>query len=121
MDINYMMPFQEGEMLPYMGRIVDAKRTETGVFIQVPADMLDNAGIANDSSKVEVWRDMADGTIGFRVLTKCELCGCGAKLYELNLGVAKRRICANDYFKLTGVYPPQEPLTTENTTQIEQP
>lgn len=120
MEINYMMPFQEGETLPYMGRIVDVKRTETGVFIQVPADMLDNAGIANDTSKVEVWRDLADGTIGFRVLTKCELCGCGAKLYELNLGVAKRSICANDYFKLTGEYPPQEPVTIENTTQIEQ-
>ncbi|AGE81062.1 hypothetical protein HD73_5485 [Bacillus thuringiensis serovar kurstaki str. HD73] len=25
MDINYMMPFQEGETLPYMGRIVDVK------------------------------------------------------------------------------------------------
>lgn len=120
-DINYMMPFQEGATLPYMGRIVDVKRTETGVFIQIPADMLDNAGIANDTSKVEVWRDMADGTIGFRVLTKCELCGCGAKLYELNLGVAKRRICANDYCKLTGEYPPQEPVKIENTTQIEQP
>ncbi|MEB9728098.1 hypothetical protein P4J62_28260 [Bacillus cereus] len=122
MDINYMMPFQEGEMLPYMGRIVDVKRTETGVFIQVPADMLDNAGVSNDTSKVEVWREMSDGTIGFRVLTKCELCGCGAKLYELNLGVAKRNICANDYFKLTGNYPSQEPPTptNENNTQTEQ-
>ncbi|EOP46069.1 hypothetical protein IGG_06864, partial [Bacillus cereus HuB13-1] len=45
----------------------------------------------------------------------------GAKLYELNLGVAKRNICANDYFKLTGEYPPQETLTIENTTQIGQP
>ena len=52
MDINYMMPFQEGEMLPYMGRIVDVKRTETGVFIQVPADMLDNAGIAKIQVKL---------------------------------------------------------------------
>lgn len=121
MDINYMMPFQEGATLPYMGRIVDIKRTETGVFIQVPVDMLDNAGIANDTSKVEVWREMDDGgTICFRVLTKCELCGRGARLYELDLGVAKRNICADDYFKLTGKNPPQEPLTIENTTQPEQ-
>lgn len=120
-DINYMMPFQEGATLPYMGRIVDIKRTENGVFVQIPADMLDNAGIANDTSKVEVWRQMDDGgAICFRVLTKCELCGRGSRLYELDLGVAKRRICANDYFKLTGEYPPQEPLTTENNTQTGQ-
>ncbi|PGM91629.1 hypothetical protein [Bacillus cereus] len=117
-DINYMMPFQEGATLPYMGRIVDIKRIENGVFVQIPADMLDNAGIANDTSKVEVWRQMDDGgTICFRVLTKCELCGRGAKLYELDLGVA---ICANDYFKLTETHP-QDAVTTENTTQIEQP
>ncbi|MBK5346110.1 MULTISPECIES: hypothetical protein [Bacillus] len=121
MDSNYMMPLQVGETLPYMGRIVDVKRTETGVFVQVPADMLNNAGIANDTSKVEVWREMADGTICFRVLTKCELCGRGAKLYELDLGVAKRRICADDYFKLTGKTPPQDPVTTESAMQIEQP
>ncbi|AHZ49130.1 hypothetical protein [Bacillus thuringiensis] len=121
MGINYMMPFQAGETLPYMGRIADVKRTETGVFIQVPADMLDNAGASNDTSKVVVWREMSAGTIGFRVLTKCELCGWGAKLYELNLGAAKRNICANDYFKLKGEYPPQEALTIENTTQRGQP
>ncbi|MGN4267790.1 hypothetical protein ACTFNM_01770 [Bacillus cereus group sp. BCN115] len=120
-DINYMMPFQEGATLPYMGRIVDIKRTENGVFVQIPADMLDNAGIANDTSKVEVWRQMDDGgTICFRVLTKCELCGRGSRLYELDLGVAKRRICANDYFKLTGKNPPQGPVITENNTQTEQ-
>ncbi|ANN30917.1 hypothetical protein A9498_04155 [Bacillus thuringiensis serovar coreanensis] len=121
-DINYMMPFQEGATLPYMGRIVDMKRTENGVFVQIPADMLDNAGIANDTSKVEVWRQMDDGgTICFRVLTKCELCGRGSRIYELDLGVAKRNICANDYFKLTGEYPSEGPLTIEHTTQIEQP
>ncbi|MED1267004.1 hypothetical protein P4U03_10185 [Bacillus mycoides] len=44
----------------------------------------------------------------------------GAKLYELDLGVAKRRICADDYFEFTDKTPPQEPPTNENTIQKEQ-
>ncbi|CAM3936347.1 hypothetical protein ACQKD9_15630 [Bacillus paramycoides] len=121
MDGNYMMPLQAGETFPFMGRLVDAKRTETGVFVQIPDDMLNNAGIPNDTSKVEVWREIADGTICFRIATRCELCGRGSRLYELDMGFAKKNICAEDYFKLTGKNPPQEPVTTENTVQIEQP
>ena len=83
--------------------------------------MLNNAGIPNDNSKVEVWREMSDGTICFRIATRCELCGRGSHLYELDLGFAKKNICAEDYFKLTGENPPQELVITENTTQIEQP
>ncbi|MHA2916623.1 hypothetical protein [Bacillus cereus] len=121
MDDIQMMPLQAGESFPFMGRLVDATRTDTGISVQIPADMLKNAGIPDGTSKVEVWREMSDGTICFRIATRCELCGRGSRLYELDLGFAKKGLCAEDYFKLTGKNPPQEPVTTENTTQIEQP
>ncbi|EEK49331.1 MULTISPECIES: hypothetical protein [Bacillus] len=117
---NQMMPLQAGESFPFMGRLVDATRTDTGISVQVPADMLKNAGIPDGTSKVEVWREMSDGTICFRIATRCELCGRGSRLYELDLGFVKKGLCAEDYFKLTGKNPPQEPVTIENTTQIEQ-
>ncbi|MEK4913983.1 hypothetical protein [Bacillus sp. FSL E2-8887] len=116
-----MMPLQAGESFPFMGRLVDATRTDTGISVQIPADMLKNAGIPDGTSKVEVWREMSDGTICFRIATRCELCGRGSRLYELDMGFAKKGLCAEDYFKLTGKNPPQEPLTTENKTQTEQP
>ncbi|TKI32825.1 hypothetical protein [Bacillus mycoides] len=115
-----MMPLQAGESFPFMGRLVDATRTDTGISIQVPADMLINAGIPEGTSKVEVWREMSDGTICFRIATRCELCGRGSRLYELDMGFAKRRLCAEDYFKLTGKNPPQELVTTENKTETGQ-
>ncbi|EJR36999.1 hypothetical protein [Bacillus cereus] len=114
-----MMPLQAGESFPFMGRLVDATRTDTGISVQIPADMLNNAGIPKGISKVEVWREM-DGTIKFRIATLCEICKRGARLYELDMGFAKKNICADDYFKLTGKTPPQDPVTTENTMQIEQ-
>lgn len=113
-----MMPLQEGDAFPFMGRLVDAERTETGVFVQIPMDMLNNAGIQQGISKVEVWREM-DGTIKFRIATLCEICKRGARLYELDMGFAKKNICADDYKTITGNYPPQEPQATENTTQTE--
>ncbi|HHT7238252.1 MULTISPECIES: hypothetical protein [Bacillus cereus group] len=115
-----IMPLQAGEAFPFMGRLVDAKREEHGIFVQIPADMLDNAGIPNDISKVEVWRELSDGTICFRIATRCEICGRGARLYELDMGFAKKNICADDYKTITGNYPPQETQTTENATQMEQ-
>lgn len=115
-----MMPLQAGESFPFMGRLVDATRTDTGISVQIPADMLNNAGIPDGTSKVEVWREMSDGTICFRIATRCELCGRGSRLYELDMGFAKKNICADDYFKLTGKNPPQEQSTTENITQTEQ-
>ncbi|MEB8794111.1 hypothetical protein P4J65_29655 [Bacillus cereus] len=121
MDINYMMPFQEGETLPYMGRLVDAERTDTGIFVQIPADMLNNAGLLNGVSRVEVWREM-DGTVKFRIATLCEICKRGARLYSLDMGFAKKNICLECYASLTGNYPSQEPPTptNENNTQTEQ-
>lgn len=115
-----MMPLQEGDAFPFMGRLVDAERTETGVFVQIPMDMLNNAGIQKGISKVEVWREM-DGTIKFRIATLCEICKRGARLYELDMGFAKKNICLDCYTSLTGNYPSQELTTTENTRQIEQP
>ncbi|WP_429701935.1 hypothetical protein [Bacillus paramycoides] len=115
-----MMPLQEGDAFPFMGRLVDAERAETGIFVQIPMDMLNNAGIQKGISKVEVWREM-DGTIKFRIATLCEICKRGARLYELDMGFAKKNICADDYKTITGDYPPQETQTTENVTQMEQP
>ncbi|MED2020674.1 hypothetical protein P4V83_21680 [Bacillus thuringiensis] len=121
MDINYMMPFQEGESFPFMGRLVDAERTDTGIFVQIPADMLNNAGLLNGVSRVEVWREM-DGTVKFRIATLCEICKRGARLYPLDMGFAKKNICLECYASLTGNYPSQEPPTptNENNTQTEQ-
>ncbi|QWH28947.1 hypothetical protein EXW51_13675 [Bacillus mycoides] len=115
-----MMPLQAGESFPFMGRLVDATRTDTGISVQIPADMLNNAGIPKGISKVEVWREM-DGTIKFRIATLCEICKCGARLYELDMGFAKKNICLDCYTSLTGNYPSQElPTINENTPQTEQ-
>ncbi|OTY56199.1 hypothetical protein [Bacillus thuringiensis] len=121
MDENQMMPLQAGESFPFMGRLVDAERTETGVFVQIPADMLNNAGLLNGVSRVEVWREM-DGTVKFRIATLCEICKRGARLYPLDMGFAKKNICLECYASLTGNYPSQEPPTptNENNTQTEQ-
>ncbi|WP_257142578.1 hypothetical protein [Bacillus pseudomycoides] len=54
--------------------------------------------------QVEVW-SMLDGTVSFRIATICKLCGRGAKLYEIDMGPIKKKICAEDYCKLFGVYP----------------
>ncbi|CUB09348.1 hypothetical protein BN2127_JRS1_01133 [Bacillus cereus] len=113
-----MMPLQEGDAFPFMGRLVDAERTEAGVFVQIPMDMLNNAGIPKGTSKVEVWREM-DGTLKFRIATLCEVCKRGARLYELDMGFAKKNICLECYTSLTGSYPSQEPPANENTIQIE--
>lgn len=116
-----MMPLQAGESFPFMGRLVDAERTDTGVFVQIPADMLNNAGLLNGVSRVEVWREM-DGTVKFRIATLCEICKRGARLYPLDMGFAKKNICLECYTSLTGNYPSQEPPTptNENNTQTEQ-
>ncbi|KAA1808117.1 hypothetical protein ACFVXR_17325 [Bacillus thuringiensis] len=121
MDENQMMPLQAGESFPFMGRLVDAERTETGIFVQIPADMLNNAGLLNGVSRVEVWREM-DGTVKFRIATLCEICKRGARLYPLDMGFAKKNICLECYASLTGNYPSQEPPTptNENNTQTEQ-
>ncbi|PED36830.1 hypothetical protein CON24_17360 [Bacillus cereus] len=121
MNENQMMPLQAGESFPFMGRLVDAERTETGVFVQIPADMLNNAGLLNGVSRVEVWREM-DGTVKFRIATLCEICKRGARLYALDMGFAKKNICLECYTSLTGNYPSQEPTTptNENNTQTEQ-
>ncbi|MGN4416264.1 hypothetical protein ACTFRD_09155 [Bacillus cereus group sp. MYBK249-1] len=121
MDENQMMPLQAGESFPFMGRLVDAERTETGIFVQIPADMLNNAGLLNGVSRVEVWREM-DGTVKFRIATLCEICKRGARLYPLDMGFAKKNICLECYASLTGNYPSQESPTptNENNTQTEQ-
>ncbi|MGN4681065.1 hypothetical protein ACTFRF_29055 [Bacillus cereus group sp. MYBK223-2] len=121
MDENQMMPLQAGESFSFMGRLVDAERTETGIFVQIPADMLNNAGLLNGVSRVEVWREM-DGTVKFRIATLCEICKRGARLYPLDMGFAKKNICLECYASLTGNYPSQEPPTptNENNTQTEQ-
>ncbi|MED2206519.1 hypothetical protein P4222_21115 [Bacillus thuringiensis] len=121
MNENQMMPLQAGESFPFMGRLVDAERTETGVFVQIPADMLNNAGILQGTSRVEVWREM-DGTVKFRIATLCEICKRGARLYPLDMGFAKKNICLDCYTSLTGNYPSQEPPTptNENNPQTEQ-
>ncbi|MFF1291549.1 hypothetical protein ACFVXR_29730 [Bacillus thuringiensis] len=121
MNENQMMPLQAGESFPFMGRLVDAERTETGVFVQIPADMLNNAGILQGISRVEVWREM-DGTVKFRIATLCEICKRGARLYALDMGFAKKNICLECYTSLTGNYPSQEPTTptNENNKQTEQ-
>lgn len=56
MNENQMMPLQADESFPFIGRLVDAERTETGIFVQIPADMLNNTGILKGMSRVEVWR-----------------------------------------------------------------
>ena len=121
MNENQMMPLQAGEGFPFVGRLVDAERTETGIFVQIPADMLSNAGLLKGVSRVEVWREM-DGTVKFRIATLCEICKRGARLYELDMGFAKKNICLECYTSLTGNYPSQEPPTptNENNTQTEQ-
>ncbi|MCU4813925.1 hypothetical protein FC679_29355 [Bacillus cereus] len=121
MNENQMMPLQAGEGFPFVGRLVDAERTETGVFVQIPADMLNNAGLLKGVSRVEVWREM-DGTLKFRIATLCEICKRGARLYELDMGFAKKNICLECYTSLTGNYPSQEPPTptNENNIQTEQ-
>ncbi|ANN34874.1 hypothetical protein A9498_26630 [Bacillus thuringiensis serovar coreanensis] len=121
MNENQMMPLQAGESFPFMGRLVEAERAETGVFVQIPADMLNNAGILKGTSRVEVWREM-DGTVKFRIATLCEICKRGARLYPLDMGFAKKNICLDCYTSLTGNYPSQEPPTpsNENNTQTEQ-
>lgn len=101
--IPAQLPAQKGEGNPWLGRLVNIKRTEQGVFLPIPFDMLDDAGII-DGAQVEVWGEL-DGTLSFRIATKCELCNRGARLYEIDMGVTKRNICAEDYFKLYGEYP----------------
>ncbi|SCN38317.1 Uncharacterized protein BC88300_02608 [Bacillus cytotoxicus] len=91
--------------MPFVGRVVDLNRTENGITIQIPFDMLDNAGIVEGLNKVEVWREVHDGTICIRVATLCDICKKGARLYELDLGFAKRMVCAEDYQKITGIQP----------------
>ncbi|KIQ88543.1 hypothetical protein RW25_07220 [Bacillus sp. L_1B0_8] len=121
MNENQMMPLQAGEGFPFVGRLVDAERTETGIFVQIPADMLNNAGLLKGVSRVEVWREM-DGTVKFRIATLCEICKRGARLYPLDMGFAKKNICLECYASITGNYPSQEPPTpaSENNTQTEQ-
>ncbi|EOW9530632.1 hypothetical protein ACO11K_004508 [Bacillus cytotoxicus] len=99
-----------------MGRVVDLERMENGITIQIPFDMLDNAGLEMGTNKVEVWREVHDGTICIRVATLCDICKKGARLYELDLGFVKRMVCAEDYKKIVGEYPKEN----EDTEQAEQ-
>ncbi|MHA4213461.1 hypothetical protein [Bacillus cereus] len=112
-------PLQAGQGAPFAGRLVDSERNENGVFVRIPFDMLNNAGLYG-ANKVEVWAE-TDGTIYFRIATRCEICKRGARLYELETGFGKKKLCSDDYFLFTGQRPPQETQPTENTTQIEQP
>ncbi|MEB8649308.1 hypothetical protein P4G96_10425 [Bacillus cereus] len=105
---------QDGEPTPFLGKLVDVERIEDGVFVPVPTDMLKNAGIPMGVSEVEVWGEIVDGTICFRIATLCEICGRGSRLYELDIGFAQKKICAADYFNLVGKYP--EEVTSEETT-----
>ncbi|MCU4809587.1 hypothetical protein OCF19_05350 [Bacillus cereus] len=114
-------PPQPGDVTPFMGYLVELERSEAGIFVNIPINVLNNAGLSNGMNKVEVWREL-DGTISFRIATRCEICKRGARLYELDMGFAKKYICMECYTSLTSSYPPQEPLkpTNENNTQIEQ-
>ena len=47
-------PLQAGQGLPFAGRLVDSERNENGVFVRIPFDMLNNAGLYG-ANKVEVW------------------------------------------------------------------
>ena len=107
------MPLQANEGSPFMGRVVDVERSEGGIFVRIPFDMLDSAGISTGTNKVEVWREM-DGTVSFRIATICPLCRSGARLYELDMGFSKINSCAEHYFELVGKYP--EGATSEETT-----
>lgn len=49
------MPVQPNEGTPFLGRLVDLERSDDGVVLKIPFDMLDNAGISKGSNKVEVW------------------------------------------------------------------
>ncbi|PHA21315.1 hypothetical protein COI69_04080 [Bacillus cereus] len=109
-------PPQPGDVTPFMGYLVELERSETGIFVNIPINVLNNAGLSNGMNKVEVWREL-DGTISFRIATRCEICKRGARLYELDMGFAKKHICMECYTSLTGNYPSQQPPTNENTTQ----
>ena len=61
-----------------------------------------------------------DGTISFRIATRCEICKRGARLYELDMDLQKAYLYRMLYIAY-GNYPSQQPPTNENTTQIEQP
>ncbi|MDA2487343.1 hypothetical protein PDN70_06800 [Bacillus cereus] len=114
-------PPQPGGVTPFMGYLVELERSKTGIFVNIPINVLNNAGLSNGMNKVEVWREL-DGTISFRIATRCEICKRGARLYELDMGFAKKHICMECYTSLTGSYPPQEPQkpTNENNKQTEQ-
>ncbi|AZV67619.1 hypothetical protein [Bacillus] len=114
-------PPQPGDVTPFMGYLVELERSETGIFVNIPINVLNNAGLSNGMNKVDVWREL-DGTISFRNATGCEICKRGARLYELDMGFAKKYICMECYTSLTSSYPLQEPLkpTNENNTQTEQ-
>ncbi|WP_410982351.1 hypothetical protein [Bacillus cereus] len=99
----FSYPLQAGKGSPFMGRVVTIKRDENGISIPIPSDMLNDVGVT-DAAQVEVWA-MLDGTVSFRIATLCELCGRGAKLYEIEMGPIKKKICVEDYRKLFGVYP----------------
>ncbi|QWG84424.1 hypothetical protein [Bacillus mycoides] len=109
------MPLQAGEGSPFMGRLVDAERSENGVLVQIPFDMLDYAGI-QEKEKVEVW-GMSDGTLSIRMATKCQMCNRGARLFELQIGSNVKQVCAEDYNKLTG----EQPKITLTENKPEQP
>ncbi|ALZ61842.1 hypothetical protein FORC13_2781 [Bacillus cereus] len=47
-------PLQAGQGAPFAGRLVDSERNENGVFVRIPFDMLNNAGLYG-TNKVEVW------------------------------------------------------------------
>ncbi|PGS83541.1 hypothetical protein COC69_01945 [Bacillus cereus] len=105
-----------GEPTPFLGKLMDLERTADGVFIPVPADMLQNAGIPMGVSEIEVWREIVDGTIRFRIATLCEICGRGSQLYELDMGFAKKKMCAEDYLKIVGQYPEDGKTKDKETT-----
>ncbi|ABY44749.1 MULTISPECIES: hypothetical protein [Bacillus] len=109
------MPLLAGEGSPFMGRLVDAERSGNGVLVQIPFDMLDYAGI-QEKEKVEVW-GMSDGTLSIRMATKCQMCNRGARLFELQIGSNVKKVCAEDYYKLTG----EQPQITLTENKPEQP
>ncbi|WP_042891448.1 hypothetical protein [Bacillus cereus] len=111
------MPLQANEGSPFMGRLVDLEREQGGVFVHIPFDMLDNAGISKGRNKVEVWGTM-DGTLRFRIATRCEIetCKRGSRLYELDMGFTKKNVCTKCYTSLTGTSPLPEHEESEETT-----
>ena len=42
------------------GYLVELERSETGIFVNIPINVLNNAGLSNGMNKVEVWRNLME-------------------------------------------------------------